>query len=466
MKFKKAIILTLILSLLFPLAVQANSAPVIINADPGFAIAPIDATRIAVVSEYLEFKISEEHRNQARVTASYEMKNTSAQDVEQVMIFPFITALHQGFGEGVSILVDGEPIEYSSYRLEDIHYTNHRYGSEGAQLSPTETRDIDRIVTMLNQHDYIPQNYRLDQPVTLYRLHLPVAPDPYQAEVAFKIDPAKHQLMYANFNSVSYSTTNGTGKLATWSSHPAAEMVKEQAYIVILGDDQENGVSIESLTNEDIMVIESTVEQVLIDFLILETMAINQWVNKEELFDYAVKELDKLLRHNHPVFSLTDIYSSYYYNTYLGVFLYSVNFSPNSTSNVTVTYEMQATMDRRNTNEFTNKFLYLLQPAARWLEFGSLEIKIIPSPEQPYIIDSSLPLIKNEGDGTYSNYFSSLPEQEFYFVTYHTDQPDPPLPRVIQQGAYILYFLSPVLMLLLLVAVTLWLIRIRRNNNK
>lgn len=98
-------------------------------------------------------------------------------------------------------------------------------------------------------------------------------------------------------------------------------------------------------------------------------------------------------------------------------------------------------------------FLYLLRPASGWKDFNNLTIKVIPNESKPFVIDSSLPLIKNNETGIYSGQFDSLPEKDFYFVTYKTDKADPPLPAVVRNAPYVLAIIFPVLLIMVLIGI-------------
>jgi hypothetical protein len=131
-------------------------------------------------------------------------------------------------------------------------------------------------------------------------------------------------------------------------------------------------------------------------------------------------------------------------------FVYEVEFEPEERALVKVEYTMRATRDRRKSSGFTNLFLYLLDPAKGWKEFKDLNIKVIPNDGMPYIIDSSLPLEKD--NGIYTAHFSTLPQDNFYFITYHKDKLDPPI--ISRNWVYALYFLGfPILLAVVTIAI-------------
>jgi hypothetical protein len=78
-------------------------------------------------------------------------------------------------------------------------------------------------------------------------------------------------------------------------------------------------------------------------------------------------------------------------------------------------------MDKTTTYDPLYTFEYLLNPAEKWADFDNLNIEIKPPKSNPYIVDSSIKLIKNE-DGNYIGNFESLPDKDLIFTFYSKEK--------------------------------------------
>lgn len=452
MRLKNRISLGIISAMLLPISVFANSAPLIMEEDPTFSIAPMGSTPISVISEYLEFDMKEGQGSTAKVTASYEMENTSKASIEQSMMFPFITSHRKGFLSNVKITANDKPMAFKVFRLKDIPYMNYQ-GSTNDYFDrelPSVVA-IDTIVEMLNFSEYTPKHYHPDETINVYTLHLKPKEEAYQEEVSYKIDPQKHKLLSYNYNGLRFNE-DGSGTLSTRVAPKELQADGHKIYIVVLGEDSENGASFEFPAEQEITVKEKTFEAFLKEDIIKSRLTEDRLEDEKELYTYAIKQLDTILSRNQPFIALDeDVLSPFFYNAYVGALLYQVEFPPAGRMNVTVEYEMEATKDRRQTKDYTDMFSYLLRPAAGWKDFGHLTIKVIPNESKPFVTESSLPLIEDEITGSYYGEFEGLPEKDLYFITYKTDQSDPPLPKLISNLPYLLFFLSPIILAIIIV---------------
>lgn len=467
MGLKSRVVLSIIISMLLHISVSANSMPMVMEEDPTFSMAPMGSTDIAVVREYLEFDMREGQGNTAKVTASYEMKNTSKESIEQMMLFPFITAYRKGFLSRVKITADDKPVAFKDFRLRDIpnnNYNESTYDYFHKDLAPIVA--IDSIVAMLNIKEYTPNYFQLNETINVYTLPLPAKEEAYRGEISFKIDPQKHNLLAYNYNGLTLNI-DGSGILSMWVASKEIRPDGEKIYIALLGEEGENRASFETSGEQGFTVEEKTLEGFLKEDIIPSKLWENRLEDEEKLYDYTIKQLDRILSSNPYFIALEeDVLSPFFHNTYIGALLYEVEFPPEGSVNVTVEYEVEATRDRRSTRDFTDMFLYLLQPAAGWKDFEYLTIRVIPNGAKPFIIESSLPLTKDEATGIYHGEFQGLPEKDFYFTTYKTNQPEPPLPKLIRNGPYLLFFLAPLLFGMIIVggAVTM-IMNIRKKRN-
>lgn len=431
MNFKRFIITGVLLAFIFPTLAYANSTPLVYEEAPGFSVAPKGETSISVEKEDLNFDLSGGDGRSARVKASYEMKNNSDKNVEQVMLFPFVTSHNKGFTNTVSITADGAPVKFKTYRLDDIRigtdYKSLNY-KDSANKKLADAISMDSIIKMLNKAGkYKPQNFDPGQRIFVYTLHLPKKDKDYTAELSFKVVPKEQSLLYYRANGFEYHD-DGTGKFTMSRMKNSPEAEGEYCFAVIGGD---NKGEFKSLTGENITTKEETIEEFLkgynFDYISRNNPEKYSDIDSNDLYDYNVKKLDSQLSEKSNLISVGDnLLIAYTEKTYVGAFLYTVNFKPNSTMNVTVEYEEKATQDRRSTKEYSYMFLYLLRPASGWKSFSNLNVSIIPNASSQYIIDSSIKLVKDGNTGIYSGKFDSLPDKDLYFTTYKTDKPDPP----------------------------------------
>ncbi|MCG8484653.1 MAG: hypothetical protein MJA31_15175, partial [Clostridia bacterium] len=152
-----------------------------------------------------------------------------------------------------------------------------------------------------------------------------------------------------------------------------------------------------------------------------ERYAIN---NDEEMADadgVVAEYIDQLYNNGARVLHDEDIIYSLSYQQNLSVMLYEALFEPNSSLDLEVQYFTNATIDREKSEDFTNTFVYLLNPAKGWAKFGELDIVINMSDRYPYIIDSSIPLEKGENGG-YTASLNGLPEDDLIFTTYTKEE--------------------------------------------
>lgn len=472
MKLAKVIWFSIIITvMLFNFSAYANSGPLVREESPGFSMAPAGSTPISIVRENLKFDISGQKESAAKVTASYEMMNTSDAPVKQAMLFPYVTSDSRGFEGSVRITAGGKPVEFKTFRLDDIPFFSSNSGlnfKDNANEELSQAIDMGNIIKMLNNAEYSPKNYSPNEVVKIYTIHMPKREKQYQAEVAFKLDSNKVKLLYCNFHGTTWNS-DGSGKLMTWVPSINDSTKREDSYIITLGESSNNTAEIMSLTGQEIIVEENTVAGFLQSDVVKGIYSKYDISGQDELDAYIIKKLDTVLGSGKPFIALdSDVVSTFFNSNYIGAFLYTVDFDARSSMNVTVEYEMQATLDRRKTRDNTNLFLYLLKPALGWKSFSNLDITVILNKNSPYIIESSLMLSKDDAAGVYSGHFDSLPDKDFYFATYKTDKEDPP---VSGSAMFLTYFTIIIVSFLLILVMALviilivFIVRKRRRNN-
>jgi len=372
--------------------------PVYMHRQPTFEVAPINSP-LKVLHEQLTFDVSGSSSSEALVTAEYTLENPSSQSLTVPMIFPSISEYHST--PLPHITLNGSPLEYEVYSV----------GSAGA----TEQVDINAIISSLNSPAYVPTHIDDSQNAVLYKITL-AEPMDRRSRVSFRIDPLRTKVVASGFSGMG---GNRDGEVE-FSTYVGPGTIEEAAYILVLGDDTLEGLS---LTEPD--TIEKT-QVVIKDFLMDQTFNNEaQWRffahrNVENFYSLLLQELER------PFFSedtflayrnLEDIVHSALEQNNLSVFLYEVDVEAVSTSTLSVSYHMRATIDRRNSSDYVQTFAYVLSPASYFASFGTLDIEVFLSDHAPYIIDSSLPLQESER-GRYTGTFDTLPEVDLVFSTY------------------------------------------------
>ncbi|MCT8137769.1 hypothetical protein H1D32_08365 [Anaerobacillus sp. CMMVII] len=78
-------------------------------------------------------------------------------------------------------------------------------------------------------------------------------------------------------------------------------------------------------------------------------------------------------------------------------------------------------MDMTRTVKPLYTFDYILNPAKNWSDFGGLQIRIIPPEQAPYIVSSSVDLVKDENNMYLTN-LAQLPEEDLTFTLYADEE--------------------------------------------
>jgi|GEM_PF-115567 len=433
-----------------PGTAYANSTPVVMEEEPTFSITPMESTTVSVTSQRLTFEMSSESpglNEAAKVTASYVMKNESGEEVQQVMLFPFITSYYKGFLNSVIITAGGKSLDYKTFRLQDIPQ-EFLYSGE---KQPT-TITVNQMIERLNRTEYIPKNYTLDQVVTVHTLQLPKGKESYQSEVSFRINLDEQIICYYNFNGFTYDK-DGSGILSTWAAPDSTGTTVENAYIVVLGENYDNAAEIKSTTGHVITSEEQTLGEFLKRNLIKDSLREYPIDDAEQFGAYLIEQLDILLERDLPFLALDDnLVVPYIHNTFAGAFLYTVPFKAHGSMAVIVEYKMQPTVDRSRTIDYTDIYQYMLHPAEGWKDFQNLTIEVIPGKKKPYLVESSLPLVKDDDTGIFKGQFKSLPEEDFSFTMYKSRNMEPPLIISLSNALYMLpFFLAALFYILLFV---------------
>ncbi|MFZ7103151.1 MAG: hypothetical protein ACOWWO_10935 [Peptococcaceae bacterium] len=402
----KLMMIILFLSLVIPVTAFANSAPVYLEKYPGFNIAPKEDSPLKVEHEQLTFKIAGQSSDTALVSANYAITNTSSEQIVVPMVFPFISATYRNPAPEISF--NGNPVRYQIY--SGGHVTTRNYLSDPAGFS--EQVSIDKIIEKLNRPQYKAQYFNDTAQAVLYKITFN-APTERQAAVNFKISPASTRIMALGFSGYEIRQD---GNCAVFT-HINEKDLGKAGYILVLGEDTLTGLqgsykdTIEKTTTE-------------IKGFITENLINNNedWPgltrrNTPDFYSRLLEEIDSCFEKNQYVFNADMLLGNIQQNNNISVLLYELAFEAESTGTLLITYPVQATIDRRKSNDYVNTFAYILNPAQKFARFKALDIQIELNSQKPFLIDSSIPFTEI-AKGTYTASFNHLPDQDLIFSTY------------------------------------------------
>jgi hypothetical protein len=409
MRFKLEGILAvlLIIFLLVPSGVMANSTPVYMENYPGFNIAPMKDSPIKVDREHLLFQIDERSSEQAVVTASYTMTNTSAERVTVPMIFPYVSDGYGGVG-AAKIEYNGKAVAYEIFSAGHVNVRDYL-------LEPAEFKrqaHIDTLIENLNRPPYKPQHFDDTAYATLYEVAF-AGPTERESRISFTMDKDQSRVLTFGFHGFDMKAS---GECVVSTYVRGHEI--NNAYILVLGKD--TLADLRGDNNNDIITKTSVMtKNFIMDYL---TTATDEWLylenrNRENYYGLFIKEVDAFFAGSQQVFSEGMLIENIMYRNNVSALFYEVEFEAGSTNSLVVTYPMRATIDRRKSNDYVNTFAYILNPAQNFADFGGVDIQIELNSACPYIIDSSLPFTEVQ-PGLYSLSLAGLPSEDLVFSTY------------------------------------------------
>ncbi|MDR7870360.1 MAG: hypothetical protein RIN55_05840 [Tissierellaceae bacterium] len=413
----------LIIMSIFTSVAHANSGPTYWEGYPSLEILAIqESSPIVVDKEKLTFdftsdKLKEynDYSKAGSVTAAYQMSNPTNEKTKVQMAFPIISKASDFYSKDVEIKVNGENLPFKIYIGDNVNDII----KEGEQ----ERFDFDKIVSSISNSDYIPRNYNLSDKGKLYKFNVQ---NPNDVGILFQLDFEFHnektKIISNGFNS--YQTNQDTNKVQIGSYIHNIEDLE----LLVIGQDIDFNITAYIDQNETTdnysynLESESIkVRDYLIDYF-------DEYIKTTNYKDLPYQQLLNLYLRN-----IDDIYNrqlgyiwadeffSFDYFDLVFVLIYEVEFIPHETNDVSISYITKGTMDRKNTVDPLYTFEYILNPAEKWADFKDLNIEIIPSVENPYIIESSLELERNK-EGLYIGRFESLPENDLTFTLYSKEK--------------------------------------------
>ena len=423
------LIVVLICIFLFNIIAYANSAPIYIPDYPSIGIFSVDEnTPIEVLKENLLFDFTEEDDNtyspRGKVSATYEMQNSSNEDVSVQMAFPFIERFSEFSPDDIIITADDEIISYDIYLGDVIKDSGNPF-----QAPENTDFNIKKIIKSITDKKYIANSFKENELVKLYKFNVSSTDDRINFAVSFDFNYEKTKIVLNGFNR--FERNDNNIRIASGVRE------EETMEICVLGEDINfdiKGYTSGNLEEEtDKFEYEIITEEIDVETFLKNYAGyyLNKYAEDHEkmitgrlseiqLYNLYAESLDKYLDKNLGVCTKNDI-MSHTWAARIITLVYSVDFPQNSKKEISVSYKTKGTMDRRETVEPQFTYDYILNPASNWKGFKNLNIKIITPEEAPYIVNSSIELNK-EDNNVYTAYSEELPEEDFFFTLHSKEK--------------------------------------------
>ena len=446
--------------------VYGNAGPIIVEEDPVFTMMPQGQSDIAVEEERLVFDFRKDSPYSVDVKATYRMVNQTDTVIKQKMMFPLITAPASEFLNTINLFVDGMPVDFEALRLQD-------YAGSVDGVSPIHYYDdyISRA-NALNMNDLLAAwknrstellRLNLKDEVQIITFDAPPKDGRYEINIGYNIDPSKSKLIVSGFTFRSQSNRS-SGSFGKWIEKSGQAEYNESPVFIVLG----------TPINETHLSLSETVTYNVINMR--GEALVNRWVenrnpqqtedSKKAYYDYVVRKMDDFLASEAGVMELeADLLDPYFYHSYVGALVYDVDFLPESTREVVVLYTAEASKDRTETSRYGALMAYLLSPAKNWKSFQNMTIYIYPHSEQPYLLQSSLPIEKNVDGGFYRAHYEKLPEENLVFRMYHREKPETGLLKTFN-NPYILLLIVPAALVLAVLGVVTMVVLVALKKNR
>ena len=447
-------------------SIYGNAGPIVVEEDPVFAMMPAGTSEIGVDEERLVFDFRKDDPYSVDVRAVYTMTNETDATITQKMMFPLITVPASDFINTISITVDGKPVGFEALRLQD--YAGSEYGVSSIHnyddyITRANALDMNKLLSAWNESAYEVSHFNIDDEIQIITFNAPLQNERYEVKIDYQIDPTLSKLMASGFTFHSRSNA-GTGSFGKWIENTGNPANKQNPVFYVLGvpiDEEQLGLPASVTFHSEIIRGKK-----LLDHWVEERVPNEPVKNKEAYYDYVIKRIDEFMASGAAVAHLDDeILGPYFYQSYVGALIYDVSFAPGSVREVTIEYTAEASHDRTDTSRYGALVAYLLNPARGWKDFKDLTIHIYPHHEQPYLLESSLAMEKNQHDGSYSAYYETLPDENLVFRMYHRDKPETGLLKTFSDP-YILLLIIPVALVLAVLGVVTMVVMLALKKNR
>ena len=398
-------VLIVVLSLGIPMTAFANSMPVYIDEYPAFDIAPMEDCPVKVDKEQLTFKIDERSSADAMVSAEYTLSNTSEEYISVPMVFPFVSDGY--WGPDANIEFNGKAVDYKVYNAGYVDVKDYLKEPDAFKKQV----DIHTIIENLNSPLYKAKHFDDTADAALYKVTF-TKPMDREGYVSFNINTETTRVLTFGFNGF---TIDKSGS-CTVCTNVGDNHMSETGFILVLGKDtltdiESNAVKLEKSTvNSKAYILDRIAEDNAAGYAV-------EMRDMDSYYAQVIRTIDYYWEESLLAFGYDMVKGDMgrYNNIY--ALLYEVDFEPESTNTLKVAYPMEATFDRRETTDYINTFVYIVNPAEKFLAFGPMDIRVEMNARCPYIIDSSIPFTETEA-GVYAASLDGLPAEDVVFSTY------------------------------------------------
>src|SRR5690606_12797625 len=156
-------------------------------------------TPIEVLKENLLFDFTEEDDNtyspRGKVSATYEMQNSSNEDVSVHMAFPFIERFSEFSPDDIIITADDEIISYDTYLGDTINHSGNSF-----QEPENTDLNIEQIIKSITDKKYTANNFKENELVKLYKFNVSSTDDKINFAVSFDYNHEKTKIILNGFN--------------------------------------------------------------------------------------------------------------------------------------------------------------------------------------------------------------------------------------------------------------------------
>lgn len=419
--------------------VFANSGPVFWQGYPSSDVMSVEENSpIIIEKENLVFDFSDtdsfSYSLSGKVTASYEMANPTNETQSVQMAFPFIGKLDSLLAKEIAITEDGHELPYDIY-IGDVVKS---YGSS-FQKEEDASFDFASIVSTITDETYKAENFSENEKGKRYLIEVrPTTDQGINFAIDFDFDPEKTKVITTGFNR--YEADGLNTRIAAWCYE------SRTLEILVLGEDIDFEITGftdgELVQKTDLFTYQVSEQEVelrtyLMDFIKKNTHAQSEdpSINKElynnqsynnQIYNLYAKSLDQFFSERSGYSSEYDLIERENFERVL-TFVYTVDFPPNSTREVSVSYRADGTMDKTQTSKPLYTFDYILNPAKNWGGFKNLNIEIITPQQTPYVVASNIELAREENEDNKDSYvytatLPTLPDEDFTFTLYSAEE--------------------------------------------
>lgn len=472
---KKTMSLVLVTIIFLSSIVGANSGPTYWEGYPSMEILSIqENSPIVVEKENLSFDFKDpklqdfnDYSKFASVTASYEMLNPSDERVTAQMAFPIISRTSDFRTNDVEITNNGESIPFQIFIGPSVSDLVDSSNEDG----PNKI-DFDKIVNSITRADYIPVNFQLDDIGRLYKFDVENTSDKgMHFIIDFTYNQEKTKIISNGFNSYHDNQEKNITEVGSYIHR------KGNLELFVIGEDIDFNInsyydSERKEKTDNYSYIEESkdirAEDYLKNYFDEQLEGRNNNLPYRELLNLYYREIDNILTSTRGFsYMWIDEFIAFYHYDFVFVLLYEVDFMPNESNNVSVSYMSKGTMNRKETVDPLYTFEYILNPASNWSDFKDLNIEIIPPNDSPYVVDSSLELEKTQ-EGTYQGRYETLPDNDLKFTIYSKERVTfmDKIAAFFDRAIYMIpIFIVPILSILILIAIRL-ITRIYKKNKE